>query len=160
LELQDRVIGLAAGVALALLRLRLSHGLDVSTEILPWHDLLDRFQRIAQSADRLQPALNIEKALLPHDPLAPSAHDRLRSPSQIRGDLARGIFRGARMNVWPRSMMWLGWQTGVYLLRKRVLVMTTLGRPIGKLGIANANFRRRGQSCVGIRRTCPKRCLN
>src|SRR5438128_5957229 len=95
LELQDRVIGLAAGVALALLGLRLRHGLDVSTEILPWHDLLDRFQRIAQSADRLQPALNIEKALLPHDPLAPSAHDRVRSPSQIRGDLARGIFRGA-----------------------------------------------------------------
>src|SRR2546426_8782785 len=61
----------------------------------PWHDLLDRFQRIAQGADRLQPALNIEKALLPHDPLAPSAHDRVRSPSQIRGDLARGIFRGA-----------------------------------------------------------------
>src|SRR5215472_5297478 len=95
LELQDRVIGLAAGVALALLGLRLRHGLDVSTQILPWHDLLDRFQRIAQSANRLQPALNIEKALLPHDPLAPSAHDRARSPSQIRGDLARGIFRGA-----------------------------------------------------------------
>src|SRR5262249_27737829 len=69
--LQDRVIGLAAGIALALLGLRLRHGLDVSTEILPWHDLLDRFQRIAQSANRLQPALNIEKALLPHDPLAP-----------------------------------------------------------------------------------------
>src|SRR6266550_1106982 len=95
LELQDRVIGLAAGVALALLGLRLRHGLDVSTEILPWHDLLDRFQRIAQSANRIQPALNIEKALLPHDPLAPSAHYRVRSPSQIRGDLARGIFRGA-----------------------------------------------------------------
>src|SRR6266508_4059666 len=95
LELQDRVIGLAAGVALALLGLRLRHSLDVSTEILPWHDLLDRFQRIAQSANRLQPALNIEKALLPHDPLAPSAHDRARSSSQIRGDLARGIFRGA-----------------------------------------------------------------
>src|SRR5712671_2198233 len=73
LELQDRVIGLAAGVALALLGLRLRHGLDVSTEILPWHDLLDRFQRIALGADRLQPALNIEKALLPHDSLAPSA---------------------------------------------------------------------------------------
>src|SRR5262249_30790248 len=68
---------------------------DVSTEILPWHDLLDRFQRIAQSADRLQPALNIEKALLPHNPPAPSAHDRARSSSQIRGDLARGISRGA-----------------------------------------------------------------
>src|SRR6266516_3742011 len=95
LELQDRVIGLAAGVALALLGLRLRHCLDVSTELLPWHDLLDRFQRIAQSADRLQPARNIEKARLPHDPLAPSAHDRARSPSQIRGDLARGIFRGA-----------------------------------------------------------------
>jgi hypothetical protein len=48
-----------------------------------------------QDADRLQPALNIEKALLPHDPLAPSAHDRVRSPIQIRGELARGIFRGA-----------------------------------------------------------------
>src|SRR5262249_18478034 len=43
----------------------------------------------------LQPALNIEKAPLPHDPLAPSAHDRARSSSEIRGDLARGIFRGA-----------------------------------------------------------------
>src|SRR2546421_1510372 len=115
LELQDRVIGLAAGVALALLGLRLRHGLDVSTEILPWHDLLDRFQRIAQSADRLQPALNIEKALLPHDPLAPSAHDRVRSPSQIRGDLARGIFRGALMglkthgtqNSWDSKLMGL-----------------------------------------------------
>src|SRR5213078_2886022 len=95
---QDRVIGLAAGVALALLGLRLRHGLDVSTEILPWHDLLDRFQRIAQSANRIQPALNIEKALLPHDLLAPSAHDRVRSPSQIRGDLARGIFRGALLS--------------------------------------------------------------
>src|SRR5213083_1941254 len=99
----DRVIGLAAGVALALLGLRLRHGLDVSTEILPWHDLLDRFQRIAQSANRIQPALNIEKALLPHDPLAPSAHDRVRSPSQIRGDLARGIFRGAHMTLGRRS---------------------------------------------------------
>ena len=95
LELQDRVIGLAAGVALALLGLRLRHGLDVSAEILPSHDLLDRLQRIALGADRLQPALNIEKALLPHDPLAPSAHYRVRSPSQIRADLARGIFRGA-----------------------------------------------------------------
>src|SRR5947208_11114238 len=73
LGLQDRVIGLAAGVALALLGLRLRHGLDVSAEILPWHDLLDRHQRIALGADRLQPALNIEKALLPHDSLAPSA---------------------------------------------------------------------------------------
>src|SRR5437016_2922789 len=97
LELQDRVIGLAAGVALALLGLRLRHGLDVSAEILPSHHLIDRLQRIALGADRLQPALNIEKALLPHDPLAPSAHDRVRSPSQIRGDLARGIFRGAQL---------------------------------------------------------------
>src|SRR5262245_39520988 len=100
LELQDRVIGLAAGVALALLGLRLRHGLDVSTEILPWHDLLDRFQRIAQSSDRLRPALHIEKALLPHNPPAPSAHDRARSSSQIRGDLARGIFRGALQLKW------------------------------------------------------------
>src|SRR6266566_5167591 len=102
LDLAPRLsAGLAAGVALALLGLRLRHGLDVSTEILPWHDLLDRFQRIAQSANRIQPALNIEKALLPHDPLAPSAHDRVRSPSQIRGDLARGIFRGAHK---PKSV--------------------------------------------------------
>jgi hypothetical protein len=42
LELQDRIIGLATGVALALLGLRLRRGLDVSAEILPWHDLLDR----------------------------------------------------------------------------------------------------------------------
>src|SRR5258706_1669813 len=94
LELQDRVIGLAAGVALALLGLRLRHGLNVSTEILPWHDLLDRFQRIAQSANRLQPALNIEKARLPHDSLAPSAHGPLPSASQIPTDLPRKIFRG------------------------------------------------------------------
>src|SRR5207244_9451719 len=99
LQLQDRVIGLAAGVALALLRLRLSHGLDVSAEILPWHDLLDRLQRIALGADRLQPALNVEKALLPHDSLAPFAHYRMRSASQIRAELARGIFRGALMMV-------------------------------------------------------------
>src|SRR5712672_1613792 len=97
LELQDRVIGLAASVALALLRLRLRHGLDVSTEILPWHDLLNRFQRIAQSANRLLPALNIEKARLPHDSLAPSAHGPLPSASQIRSDLARRIFRGAHL---------------------------------------------------------------
>src|SRR5437667_10282280 len=30
---------------------------------------------------------------------APSAHDRVRSPSQIRGDLARGIFRGALVSI-------------------------------------------------------------
>ena len=42
----------------------------------------------------------IEKALLPHDPLAPSAHYCVRSSSQIRGDLARGIFRGAHMANW------------------------------------------------------------
>jgi hypothetical protein len=91
LELQDRVIGLAAGVALALLGLRLRHRLDVGAEILPPHDLLDRHQRIALGADRLQPALNIEKACLPHDTPAPSVDHRVRSPSQIRGDLARGI---------------------------------------------------------------------
>src|SRR5438876_7772095 len=90
-------IGLAAGVAVALLSLRLRHRLDVSAEILPSHHLPHCLQRIALGADRLQPALNIEKALLPHDPLAPSAHYRVRSPSQIRRDLARGIFRGALM---------------------------------------------------------------
>src|SRR5262249_53443586 len=66
-----------------------------SAEVLPPHDLLDRFQRIAFGADRLKPALNIEKARLPHDSLAPSAHGPLRSASQIRSDLARRIFRGA-----------------------------------------------------------------
>src|SRR5262249_45181430 len=60
------------------------------------HDLLDRFQRIAVGADRLKPALNIEKARLPHDSLAPSAHGPLRSASQIRSDLARRIFQGAQ----------------------------------------------------------------
>src|SRR6266508_5302934 len=59
-------------------------------------------------ADRLQPALNIEKALLPHDPLAPSAHDRVRSPSQIRADLARGIFRGPLKSVSPLATPHVG----------------------------------------------------
>src|SRR5262245_25485353 len=97
LELQDRIVGLATSVALALLGLRLGHALDVSAEVLPPHDLLDRFQRIAFGADRLKPALNIEKARLPHDSLARSAHGPLRSASQIRSDLARRIFRGALM---------------------------------------------------------------
>src|SRR5262245_64522025 len=79
----------------SLLGLRLGHALDVSAEILPPHDLLDRFQRITFGADRLKPALNIEKARLPHDSLAPSAHGPLPSASQIRSDLARRIFRGA-----------------------------------------------------------------
>jgi hypothetical protein len=74
LELQDRLIGLAAGIALALLGPRLRHRLDVRAEILPSHDLLDHLQRIALGADCLQPALNVEKALLPHDSLAPSTH--------------------------------------------------------------------------------------
>src|SRR5262249_23749694 len=75
------------------------HALDVSAEVLPPHDLLDRFQRIAFGADRLKPALNIEKARLPHDSLARSAHGPLRSASQIRSDLARRIFRGAHIQV-------------------------------------------------------------
>src|SRR6516225_2896444 len=57
-----------------------------------------RVQQIAFCADRLKPALNIEKARLPHDSLAPSAHGPLRSTSQIRSDLARRIFRGALGN--------------------------------------------------------------
>src|SRR5262249_55649921 len=69
--------------------------LDVSAEVLPPHDLLDRFQRITFGADRLKPALNIEKARLSHDSLVPSAHGPLQSASQIRSDLARRIFRGA-----------------------------------------------------------------
>src|SRR5439155_16276828 len=105
---QDRVIGLATGVAVALLSLRLRHRLDVSAEILPSHHLPHCLQRIALGADRLQPALNIEKALLPHDPLAPSAHYRVRSPSQIRRDLARGIFRGAKNILQPhRRQHWV-----------------------------------------------------
>src|SRR5262249_49471149 len=96
LELQDRIVGLATSVALALLGLRLGHALDVSAEVLPPYDLLDRFQRIAFGADGLKPALNIEKARLPHDSLARSAHGPLRSASQIRSDLARRIFRGAQ----------------------------------------------------------------
>src|SRR5262249_29259002 len=82
--------------ALTLLGLRLGHALDVSAEVLPPHDLLDRFQRITFGADRLKPALNIEKARLPHDSLAPSPHGPLPSASQIRSDLARRIFRGAQ----------------------------------------------------------------
>jgi hypothetical protein len=42
LELQDRSVGLATSVALALLGLRLGHPLDVSPEVLPRHNLLDR----------------------------------------------------------------------------------------------------------------------
>src|SRR5262249_55468013 len=45
---------------------------------------------------------NIEKARLPHDSLAPSAHGPLPSASQIRSDLARRIFRGAHNSV----MLW------------------------------------------------------
>src|SRR5262245_34789520 len=101
LELQDRIVGLATSVALTLLGLRLGHALDVSAEVLPPHDLLDRFQRITFGADRLKPALNIEKARLPHDSLAPSAHGPLPSASQIRSDLARRIFRGAHK---PKSV--------------------------------------------------------
>src|SRR5262245_19023106 len=99
LELQDRIVGLAASVALTLLGLRRGHALDVSAEVLPPHDLLDRFQRITFGADRLKPALNIEKARLPHDSLAPSAHGPLPSASQIRSDLARRIFRGALFSL-------------------------------------------------------------
>src|SRR5258708_40349552 len=90
-------MGFAVAVALALVGLGPRHRLDVSAEILPSHDCLDRLQRIALGADRLQPALNIEKALLPHDSPAPFDHYHERSPSQIRPDLARGIFRGALM---------------------------------------------------------------
>src|SRR5262249_26267670 len=94
-------------VALALLGLRLGHALDVSAEVLPPHDLLDRFQRIAFGADRLKPALNIEKARLPHDSLARSAHGPLRSASQIRSDLARRIFRGALISHFlAGSFLW------------------------------------------------------
>ena len=51
--------------------------------------------KIAETIDFAKPALNIEKARLSHDSLAPSAHGPLPSASQIRSDLARRIFRGA-----------------------------------------------------------------
>src|SRR5262249_53246449 len=98
LDIDDRTLVLASYVAITLLGLRLGLALDVSAEVLPRHDLLDRFQRIAVGADRLKPALNVEKARLPHDSLAPSAHGPLRSASQIRSDLARRIFQGALQN--------------------------------------------------------------
>src|SRR5215469_7448603 len=59
LELQDRVIGLATGVALALLALRLRYRLD-------------RLQWITLGADHLQPALKIKEALLPNASSPPS----------------------------------------------------------------------------------------
>src|SRR5262249_41893751 len=80
--------GLATSVALALLGLRLGHALDVSAEVLPPHDLLDRFQRITVGADRLKPALNIEKA--PMAPLhPPMAHcgQRVRFAATWREEL-------------------------------------------------------------------------
>src|SRR5262249_35974460 len=119
LELQDRIVGLAASVALTLLGLRLGHALDVSAEILPPHDLLDRFQRITFGADRLKPALNIEKARLPHDSLAPSAHGPLPSASQIRSDLARRIFRGALMTNSKRDDCTTGRSAGFSPLSMR-----------------------------------------
>src|SRR5205807_9322675 len=93
------VIGLAAGVALALLGLRLRHRLDVSAEILPSHHLLDRLQRIALGADRLQPTLNIEKPLLPmtrslHPPISACAH-RVRFVGTWREE-----FFEAPLNCW------------------------------------------------------------
>src|SRR3981189_1565337 len=106
LELQDRVIGLAAGVALALLGLRLRHGLDVSAEILPWHDLLDRLQRIALGADRLQPALNIEKALLPHDSLAPSALPACGYRVRFAGTWREEFFEAPLRFVRPLERLW------------------------------------------------------
>jgi hypothetical protein len=65
-ELQDRVIGLAPGVALSLFHLPCRRGLDVSPEILPWHRRLDGLQRIALGADRLQPPIEIKKTRLRH----------------------------------------------------------------------------------------------
>src|SRR5262249_4251605 len=107
LELQDRIVGLATSVALALLGLRLGHALDVSAEVLPPHELLDRFRQITFGPDILKPALNIEKARLPHDSLVPSAHGPLQSASQIRSDLARRIFRGA---LEPIQWGWHWWR--------------------------------------------------
>src|SRR5262245_62721840 len=75
LELQDRIVGLAASVALTLLGLRLGHALDVSAEILPPHDLLDRFQRITFGADRSSLRSTSKKPVCPmtrslHPPMA------------------------------------------------------------------------------------------
>jgi hypothetical protein len=66
LEFKDCVVGLATGVAPFLLGLRLRRGLDVSAEVLPAHRPLDRLQRIAFGAQRLQPLFEIKKARMPH----------------------------------------------------------------------------------------------
>jgi hypothetical protein len=83
-------------------------------KILPGHDLLDRLQWIALGADCLQPALNIEKALLPmprslHPPMTACGH------RQIRAELARGIIPGplntVRLKPAPNRFT-----TGAYLV--------------------------------------------
>src|SRR5258708_40200921 len=97
LELQDRVVGLAAGVALALFGLRLRHGLYVGAESLPRPRRLDRLQRITFGAQRIQPPLQIEKARLTHGSPARSIKPLpLWSTSPIRGGRASAIFRGAQ----------------------------------------------------------------
>jgi len=69
LEVEHPVIGLAAGVAIAMLRLRLRHGLDVSAEILLWHDLLDRLQRTPLALIASSLRSTSKKPFCPHDSL-------------------------------------------------------------------------------------------
>src|SRR5439155_18224540 len=91
-ELQDRVVGLAAGVALALLGLRLRHGLDGGAESLPRHGRLDRLQRITLGAQRIEPPLEIVKTHLTHDPPALLGPSRTVSPNLISETSARAYF--------------------------------------------------------------------
>ena len=95
LELQDRVIGLAASVALALVGLRLRHGLDISPEIQTIFLIVSSGSPLALIASSLRSTS--KKPFCPMTRFAPSAHYRVWSSSQIREDLARGIFRGAQL---------------------------------------------------------------
>jgi hypothetical protein len=71
LELEDRIVRLAAGAALPILGLDLSGSLDVCSEILPRHRVPDRLQRITLGAQRKKPSFKIEEAHLPHGSPAP-----------------------------------------------------------------------------------------
>src|ERR1700688_2523272 len=92
-EHQDRVVGLAAGGALPLLRLGTRHRLDLRTKALPRNCRLDQLKRIAFGADRLEPLVEIVEPHLPHS-WSPSASSR-ESLNLICPRLARGIFRAA-----------------------------------------------------------------
>jgi len=84
---------LLSGPDLPPLRFRLHHDLNVGAEILSSPDFLDRLQRLALGPDASNLRPISRKALLRFDPLAPSAHYPVSSPSQS----VRGISRGALM---------------------------------------------------------------